>query len=404
MNPNQSNWRFSILAGVLFTLVVVILARTLQHQVFSFGEPVNALEITVDPAQRGAVVDKSGVPLIVNRHYYQLAATPTLIKTDEGRMEVAQQLDELFGVPAGDTFAELQFCGEMNYQFCVLADAITAEEAQILQEYIEHLETTRGLVPLQHVYAKPMTRRSYPQAELTAHLTGFVTVEDGGVTGIEQYYDSFLPADGIGLLDDNAPSVDVLPPEVRRFLPSPAGKDLILTIDRTVQWIIHDELRKGLEQFGAESGTIIVMEPTTGAILGMVNLPDFDPNRFEEEPINLFSNPAISVQYEPGSVFKIITMGAAIDAGIVEPSTIFTDTGSITIGDRVIFNSDRVAYGEVTVTEALARSLNVVTAEIADKLGRDQFYPYLRQFGFGEATNIDLSGEIDGALKSPSND
>ena len=99
-----------------------------------------------------------------------------------------------------------------------------------------------------------MTRRSYPQAELTAHVTGFVTVDDGGVTGVEEYYDEFLPADGIGLLDE--PRIRRrLAAEVRRFLPSPAGKDLVLTIDRTVQWIIHEELRKGLEEFRAESGT-----------------------------------------------------------------------------------------------------------------------------------------------------
>ena len=352
MIPNRSNWRFSLLAGALLALVIVILARTLQHQVFSFGEPISALEITSDPAQRGAVVDRSGIPLIVNRHYYQLAATPDLIETDAERMEVAAQLDELLGVPAQDSFETLKFCGEKGYRFCVLADAISAEEAQRLQEFIEELETERGLVPMQHVYAKPMTRRSYPQSGLAAHVTGFVTVDTGGVTGVEEYYNEFLPADGIGLLNDNSATVDVLSPEVRRFLPSPAGKDLILTLDRTVQWIIHDELQKGLDEFKAESGSIIVMEPSTGAILGMANLPDFDPNRFEEEPLERFTNPAISAQYEPGSIFKIITVGAALDAGIIEPSTIFTDTGNITIGDRVIFNSDRVAYGRVTVTDA----------------------------------------------------
>jgi cell division protein FtsI/penicillin-binding protein 2 len=403
VRPNRSNWRFSILAGVLFALVMVILARTLQHQVFSFGESPSALAIASEPAERGAVVDRNGVPFIVNRHYFQLAATPDLIETDEERIEVATQLDELLGIPAEDTFTTLKFCGEEGLRFCVLADAITAEETQLLQKYIEELETSRGLVPLQHVYAKPMTRRSYPQAELASHLTGFVMVDTGGVTGIEEYYDEFLPADGIGLLRDKTDAIEVLPDDVQRFLPSPAGKDLILTVDRTVQWIIHEELAKGLDEFGAESGTIIVMEPSTGAILGMVSLPDFDPNRFEEEPMERFTNPAISAQYEPGSVFKIITIGAALDAGIVEPSTVFTDTGRITIGDRVIFNSDRVAYGEVTVTGALARSLNVVTSQIAEKLGEDRLYPYIRQFGFGKPTNIDLSGEISGALKTPGN-
>lgn len=389
------------MAGVLVLFGFVILGRTLQHQVFSMSDSLNTLEIAAEPAQRGVVVDANGVPLIVNRYYYQLAATPNLIKTDEARREVATQLEALLGIPAQDTFNTLKSTGENDHQFCVLADAISAEEAQLLQDYVEQLETERGLVPLQHVYAKPMTRRSYPQAELAAHVTGMVTVGSGGVTGIEEYYDEFLPEDGIGLLDANGESIDALSPDVRRFLPSQAGKDLVLTIDRTVQWIIHEELRKGLEEFKADSGSIIVMEPSTGAILGMVNLPDFDPNRFEEEPIERFTNPAISAQYEPGSIYKIITFGAAVDAGIVKPTTVYTDTGSFTIGDRVIFNSDRVAYGEVTVTDALARSLNVISAQLSEELGAERFYRYVRQFGFGEATNIDLSGEIEGALKSP---
>ncbi|MFN2200987.1 MAG: peptidoglycan D,D-transpeptidase FtsI family protein [Caldilineaceae bacterium] len=403
MSSNRSSWRFSILAVAISAMVILILLRTLQHQVFGLGEAVSAQAVEVDPAQRGAVVDTHGVPLIVNRHYYQLAATPNHIKTDAERLEVAQQLEELFNIPAGDTFATLKASGEDDHQFCVLADALTAEDVQMLLDKIEELETKRGLVPLQNVYAKPMTRRSYPQAELAAHLTGFVSVVSGGVSGIEEYYDEFLPADGIGLLGDDGESVEALPAEVRRFLPSPAGKDLILTVDRTVQWIIHEELAKGLEEFGAERGTVIVMQPSTGAILGMVNLPDFDPNRFEDEPIELFSNPAISAQYEPGSIFKIITYSAALDTGIIEPTTIFTDTGTITIGDRVIFNSDRMAYGQVTATDALARSLNVISAQISGLLGPERFYKYVRQFGFGEATNVDLSGEIDGALKSPGN-
>ena len=401
MKSIGSYWRFGVLALILVGLGAVILLQALRYQVFSVNRQVSAAAIEKDPAPRGMVVDASGVPLIVNRHYYQLAATPNLIGDDDDRREVARLLENLLGLPEAETFAALK--ETEDFRFCVLADAISLEEANLLHDYTEHLESERGAFPLQHVYAKPMTRRSYPQAELAAHLTGFVTVDSGGVAGVEGYYDEFLPADGIGLLGGSTEPLDVLSPDVRRFLPSPAGKDLILTIDRTVQWIIYEELRRGLEEFKAVSGAVIVMEPQTGAILGMVNLPDFDPNRFEVAPIERFNNPVISAQYEPGSIFKIITVGAALDAGIVEPSTIFTDTGSITVGDRVIFNSDRTAHGNVTVTEALARSLNVVTAQIADALGAEKFYRYVRQFGFAEATNVDLSGEIEGILKSPGN-
>jgi cell division protein FtsI/penicillin-binding protein 2 len=121
-----------------------------------------------------------------------------------------------------------------------------------------------------------------------------------------------------------------------------------------------------------------------------------------QESYSLFQNPAISAQYEPGSIYKIITMAAAMDAGIITPTTTFNDSGSYTIGGRVIFNSNRAANGEVTVTRALALSLNVITAQIAEELGPEEFYRYVRLFGFGEATNVDLSGEINGLIKTPS--
>jgi cell division protein FtsI (penicillin-binding protein 3) len=149
------------------------------------------------------------------------------------------------------------------------------------------------------------------------------------------------------------------------------------------------------------------MDPRTGALYGMVSVPDYDPNRYEmvpQENYNLFNNPAITAQYEPGSVYKIITMAAAMDAGRITPDTVMNDSGSYSIGGRVIFNSNRAANGEVTITKALALSLNVITAQVAEELGSDEFYRYVRLFGFGEATNVDLSGEINGIIKTPSDD
>jgi len=401
VKPNRPNRRFLLLAVSFGLIVFVILAQASYYQVFGGQRALPAPVVVKEPAPRGMVVDSHGVPLIVNRHFFQVAATPNLIVGDIARDEVAKQLESLLGLPYANTFATLQ--ANQAFQWAMLADAISLEEANLLNETKQRLATERGIFPLQHVYVTPMTRRSYPQGEALAHVTGFVSPEYGGVSGIEEYYDEFLPADGIGLLHDESADLDALPADVRRFLPSASGKDLVLTVDRTIQWIIREELRRGLEEFKAVSGSVIVLDPQSGALLGMVNLPDFDPNRYEQASVELFRNPAISAQYEPGSVFKIVTMAAALDSGMIEPTTIFTDTGSYTIGERVVFNSDRNAYGEVTATEALARSLNVITAEISDTMGPDQFYRYLRQFGFGEAAKIDLSGEINGLIKTPAN-
>ena len=222
-----------------------------------------------------------------------------------------------------------------------------------------------------------------------------------GYYGTEGYYNSFLWEKGAELPGRSFQEISNLPPDTRQFLPSVSGNDIVLTIDRTIQWIIEDELDQAIEKYGAQSGTIIVMEPETGAILGMANAPDFDPNRYSEEDPLTFANASVSAQYEPGSIFKIITMGAALDEGLIEPTMIFTDTGSISMGQRLFLNSNRTAVGRVTVSEALARSLNVVTVQIAALLGEETFYRYIQRFGFGSPTEVDLSGEVAGAVKWP---
>jgi cell division protein FtsI/penicillin-binding protein 2 len=223
-----------------------------------------------------------------------------------------------------------------------------------------------------------------------------------GYYGLEGYYDNFLrQRDGIGLTAKAHGTLQDLPAGSRRFLPSVAGKDLVLTIDRTVQWIVQDELQKGLAKYRAKAGTIIVMDPRTGAILALANAPTYDPNDLSKQDMGAIQNAAISAQYEPGSVLKVVTAAAALDTGVVTPTEMLTDTGSIVVGDRIILNSSRAAWGQVDMTEALARSLNVITAQWALRMGKERFYDYLSRFGFGEVSGIDLSGEVYGLLKTP---
>lgn len=383
-------------------LGLAVVAQLTRYQVFAPAVAVPPAALPNDPGARGAIVDRNGLPLVVNRFYFQLTATPSLITTDEQRREVAQQLQDLLGMPAEQTYATLTTYADK--QWAVLSDAITLEQANRLTQLQRELASQRASFPLRHVGTDARAKRYYPQAELTSHVLGFVRADIGGITGVEEYYNGFLLENGAGLLSKNTLPIADLGPSVLRFVPSSVGKDLILTLDATVQWIIREELQRGLDEFKAVSGTVIVMDPATGAIYGMVNLPDYDPNRYETlspEQHGLFTNQAIGNHYEPGSVFKIITMGAALDADLMTPTTIFTDTGTFTIGSRIIFNSTRTASGRVTATDALGFSLNTITAELAATLGPDRFYRYVRLFGFGEATNVDLSGEINGIIKTP---
>jgi cell division protein FtsI/penicillin-binding protein 2 len=398
----RSRVRFAGLIAFFALLTFVIVSQLVRYQLFPPDLPDAGPMTEQEPGPRGMILDRNGTPLVVNRYYFRLTATPKHIETPEQRDEVARQLQAAIGLPYEQTMEVLTQAAEQYY--AVLADAVSLEDAARLEELKAQLTASAGIFPLQHVQAVPVTKRYYAQGELTSHLLGFVRMDLGGVTGVEEYYNEFLLEDGPGLLSNQVVALNSLPAGVRRFLPSTVGKDLVLTVDRTVQWIIREELQRGLTQYQAVAGTIIVMEPYTGAILGLVNLPDYDPNRYEEADYSLYPNPAISAQYEPGSVFKIITMAAALDSGTMTPTTIYTDTGSITVGGRVIFNSNRIANGRVTATDALARSLNVVTAQIAQQMGAETFYRYVRLFGFAEATNVDLSGEIEGLIKTPMSD
>mgnify|MGYP005841018479 CR=1 FL=1 len=396
-------WRIWFVVVVFAALAGVVILQLLRYQLLVSPPPRPEI-VHLRNETRGLIVDRDGTPLVVNRYYYQLAATPSNIERPEHRHEVAQQLQDLLGIPYAETYATLD--SRAQFRYAVLAQAITQEDvdklnafkAQLMDEFYAG---TRKHVPLNQVYPEVKTRRYYPQAELTSHVLGFEIINSGGKTGIEEFYNDFLLRGGIGVLSDHAQPVNTLPLETRRFIPSPVAKDLLLSIDTTVQWILRDELARGLVEYKAGSGTAIALDPRTGAILGMVNLPDYDPNRWQLAADGSLPNPAVTAIYEPGSVFKIITMAAAMDADLIHANTIYTDTGSFTIGGRVIFNSNRMAHGAVTVTDALARSLNVVTAEIAQDLGADRFYRYIQRFGFGEPTNVDLSGEIAGLVKTP---
>ena len=184
-------------------------------------------------------------------------------------------------------------------------------------------------------------------------------------------------------------------------IPSVAGTSLILTVDRNIQWIAQEELQNALEKYGAESGTVLIMDPQTGAILADVSYPSFDPNDFAHADPNALADPAVSDMWEPGSIFKIVTWAAALDAGTISPGTTFYDEGALEVGGRVIRNWNRQGNGLVTMTDGLVKSLNTVAAFISTSMGKENFYTYLRRFGFGTLTEVDLDSEGPGMVKLP---
>jgi cell division protein FtsI/penicillin-binding protein 2 len=399
--PPHQFWRlWLVVAGVGF-LALIVTVRLLHHQIIGWLVQPATPTYSSSGLPRGVIVDRNGELLAADRFFYRVVADPANIQNEQDRLAVANTLQELIGAPAAETHARLFNHADSRYMELVKQVSLVA--SQQVEAYKASAIEENGASPWQHIYVVPAPTRYYPQGRLASHVLGFVQANRTGVYGLEGYYDSFLnPQSGIGLLARTNNTLMDLAPDLRRFVPSMGGKDLVLTLDSGVQWIIEEELQRAIVQYRAKSGTIIVMEPHSGAILGMTSWPGYDPNNYGQQPdFSLFVDPAISLLYEPGSIFKVVTMAAALDAGIIAPTTMYTDSGSVTVGQRLIFNSNRVGYGLVSATDALARSLNVVTAQIAVQLGSEKFYRYVERFGFNQLTEVDLAGEVSGLVKTP---
>src|SRR5688500_6676465 len=256
------------------------------------------------------------------------------------------------------------------------------------------------------IFLEPTTQRTYPGGQIAAHMLGFVDHEGVGWYGLEGQYGGNTGGPVGGTPGRLRAERDTAGNEIgfaeRHWQPPVDGMDLVLTIDRTIQYIAERELERAIAQHHASGGTVIVMDPKTGAVLAMASRPGFDPNKFDEfaGQVDLFANPAISLLYEPGSTFKIITMAAALGERVVTPETTYSDTGVLNIGGFTIRNWDQKANGITNMTQLLEKSSNIGASWLAlTRLGADRFYRYVNAFGFGQPTGIDLQGEGRGIVR-----
>lgn len=250
----------------------------------------------------------------------------------------------------------------------------------------------------------PETWRYYPYGQAISHLSGFVgTVGEKklGQYGLEEYYDNELKGEPGLLIGEKDVAGYWIPSLSQQFKPAQDGSQLILTIDQNIQFKTVKELNQAVERWQAEEGTIIVLEPKSGAIRAMANWPSFDPNEYNKvEDIKLFLNSAIQKTYEPGSVFKPITMAAGLDTHKVTPETSYEDKGVVVIKNTPIRNAAEKVYGRSTMTQVLEKSINTGAVFVQQKLGSSAFRDYVRKFGFGELNQIDLTGEVAGDISN----
>ncbi len=328
---------------------------------------------------RGNIYDRHGEVLAVNTLEYRIGASPSLVSDARS---TATQLSSILGVDELELYQKLT----SDDTWVLIAPSVSADLAQKVRQ-LDLPEINMDTVP----------HRSYPQGSVAAQVLGFVGGDLRGYYGVEGHYNEQLAG---SVYQSSVSSIPFVVPVID--WQQERGRDVVLTIDRDVQFVAESELLDDINTYGASGGTIIVMNPRTGDILAMASYPSFDPNTyFNVEDESLLNNPAISDQFEPGSIFKVVAMAAALEAGTITPDFTYNDQGAITVGGQQIRNWDGRAYGTVDATQILVDSLNVGMATIAVRMGPTSFYTMLDKFGVGRLTSIDLEGEQPGTLYVP---
>lgn len=344
--------------------------------------------------ERGEIYDRNGHLLAGNRTVYEVGVSLREMDSPEA---MASILSMQMGLTYDEVYKKLTEAPE-SWQYIVIQDYVSVETVEALQRMVAELDDADD-PRLSGLAFKPHLQRSYPEKDLASNVLGFVTRDGRGYFGIEEKYNDLLAGNPVQVWVPSDPNRATEIPRV------PNGTTLVLTLNRDLQSNVERILDEALVTHGASNGTIIVMDPRSGDILAMAATPRMDLNNYN----NYFSlyddgsqyNRSIGMAYEPGSVLKILTMAAALDAGTVLPETTFVDTGAIEVGGITIQNWNRDSWGQQNMVGCLQHSLNVCLAWISSQMGTQSFYGYMERFGLGHPTGIDLSGEAAGRLKVP---
>jgi cell division protein FtsI (penicillin-binding protein 3) len=381
---NSANVRLYLLAAILFLWGGTICLRLVYLQIFRYGSfelraQHQQQRTTEVSARRGIIYDRAGHELAMSISVDSVFAVPTEIPDLGGTVSLISRITH---ADPRELLAKCQAARTFCW-FARKADAETADRIRSLN--------------LRGIYFQKESKRFYPKRELAAQVIGYVGTDDEGLSGIEREFDDKLH----GKPGEMLVSVDAR----RKWFgsvekqPEP-GQNVVLTIDQQIQYIAERELQTAMQQTHAEAGTVIVENPRTGEILALANQPTFNPNLTREITPAKLKNHAVSDVYEPGSTFKVVTISAALEEKLTTPQEVFDcQMGSIVINGMRIHDSK--PHGLLPVSDILADSSDVGAIKIGMRLGDDRFYKYIRGFGFGQQTGIELPGETRGLSKPP---
>jgi stage V sporulation protein D (sporulation-specific penicillin-binding protein) len=392
------NWRLGAVVAVIALATLALVARLVQLQIVNhdrYAAEARNIHVAEEimTGRRGALLDRNGYPLAASKDTYDVMVE---VKAWKDPVKASQAAAAITGVTGGNPREMVSDVREATIYEVTVTRGLGYDAASRIRE-----------LGLRGVRLLRSSVRLYPEGNLAGQLLGFVGRDNIGLTGLEADLEGIVGGAKGTVVFERDGMGNRLAFGDRSELPPLPGSDVVLTIDRFVQRLAEQELDKAIENHEANGGTIIVVQPETGEILAMASRPTFDltkPDLSDESKQALYRNRAITDQYEPGSVLKLITMATAIDLGLVNPDTWWYDEGVVLVNGWSIRNWDHSANGSQTVTQILAKSLNTGAAWLAQKAGADSFYDYVYRFGFGEPTASGLGGEVGGRVRTPEND
>ena len=330
------------------------------------------------PARRGSILDRNGIKLAESLQVGSVYADPSEI---EDISIVAYHLSKLLKLNSSKLVKLLK----KNKRFAWIKRKISDEELNAVAK-----------LSLKGVYVKYEHHRFYPNQQLASHILGFTDVDEKGLEGAEQSFDSVLSGEpGYKLISRDALQRQIITPDAEERMPK-HGEDVLLTIDANIQRFAEEELEIAYKKWSPISATAVVMDPMTGEVLALCNFPTYDPNHFTKYPSGSRRNLAVTDCYEPGSLMKPIVVSGIFEQGLIKPDDVlFCNNGVCELEGRVLHDTHG-GHGNLTVSEIVAYSSNIGMAKLGLLMGNEKMYRYLEQFNFGERTGIELPGESGG--------
>jgi cell division protein FtsI (penicillin-binding protein 3) len=380
--------RFYFIITILLLALLGLIVRIIDLGVIERnflvkqGAARSIREITI-PSHRGMIVDRNGEPLAVSALVASIWINPQIFEITQSQFT---KLAKILAYKSS-VLKEKVYGDNGDKEFVYLKRGVPPEVAkQVLNLNI------RG------VFSQNEYKRYYPEAEVMAHVIGFTNIDDDGQEGLELAYQSWLKGipgkmrvlkDRLGNIIENL-AIIRKPQE---------GQNLMLSLDRRVQYLAYRELKDTVEKYKADSGSIVVLDVKTGEVIAMVNQPSYNPNNRNSVPINYFRNRAVTDLFEPGSTMKAFSIACALANGKFQPTTIInTNPGVLKIDDHQVYDDEHLNNGILTVTEVLKKSSNIGVAKMILSLPSDFLLNFLRNIGFGETTQSGFPGEGRGSL------